>query len=375
MSLIGKPPQNDQSHYMIQLDALRALAVFGVLVHHFLPHEFFLNSKLHWGPLGVRLFFVLSGFLITGILLRCRELVDSTQQDAWFTIKKFYLRRFIRLMPIYYLTILATIIIASSSIKNSLVWHLTYTSNIYFALNDWDTITSHFWSLAVEEQFYVFWPLIMILVPRQYLLKIIISTICIGPVFRLLMIAFNFSNGNREYILTFACFDSLGLGALLAFFNQNQNELKQAKKYLCLFCFWLGFPLFVAFKLISFTNIDNFIVSSLEYTTASMLFVWLIERAARGFNGLTGLILELPGLVYLGKLSYGIYVYHLLVPYALYKILSHLGLPYPVWGWKKFVLSSVLTIIMAVLSWHFFEKPINALKHNFGYKKEELSNS
>ena len=64
MSFIAKPLQNDESHYMVQLDALRALAVFGVLVHHFLPQEFFLNSKLHWGPLGVRLFLYSVVFLL-----------------------------------------------------------------------------------------------------------------------------------------------------------------------------------------------------------------------------------------------------------------------------------------------------------------------
>ncbi|GAX42591.1 acyltransferase [Tolypothrix sp. NIES-4075] len=368
MSLIA-PPQNQKPRYMVQLDALRALAVFGVLVHHFLPQEFFLNSKLHWGPLGVRLFFVLSGFLITGILLRCRELVDSTQQDAWFTIKRFYMRRFIRLVPVYYLTIFFSIIFAGKYIKNSLFWHLTYTSNIYFSINEWDAVTSHFWSLSVEEQFYLFWGLFIIMLPKKYLLPGIILTTIIGPVFRLLIIAFDFTNGSREYILTFACFDSLGIGALMAFFNHNQEQFKRAKKYLYNFCFWVGIPLFIAFNLISIPNLDNTILLSFGSTTASMFFVWLIEHAARGFSGWIGVILELPALVYLGKISYGIYVYHLLVAYALNKILTYFGFTYPAWGWNKFVLSTVATLIVAVLSWHFFEKPINALKRNFEYKK------
>lgn len=368
MNLIAKAPQNVQPHYMVQLDALRAFAVLGVLVHHFLPQEFFLNSKFHWGPLGVRFFFVLSGFLITGILLRCKELVDSSQQDTWFTIKRFYMRRFIRLIPIYYLTIFLTIIIAGSQIKNSLNWHLIYTSNIYFSLNKWDEVTSHFWSLSVEEQFYVFWPIVIIFLPKKYLLPAIISTIFIGPVFKLLMIGLNITNGTREYILTLACFDSLGFGALLAFLNYNK-QFTRAKKYLRTFSFWIGIPLFIAFNLMPIPHLNNTIQLSLGDTTASLFFIWLIDSAARGFNGLAGVILELPCFVYLGKISYGIYVYHLLVHYTINKIVTYFGLPFPDSIWIRFILYTVATIIAAVLSWQLLEKPINALKHNFEYKK------
>jgi peptidoglycan/LPS O-acetylase OafA/YrhL len=378
VSLIEKSPQKDEPRYMVQLDALRALAVLGVLIYHFLPQEFFLNSRLHWGPLGVRLFFVLSGFLITGILLRCRELIDLYNQDIGFTIRRFYIRRFLRLIPVYYLTLLATKLIALNSIsKETLIWHLTYTSNIYFSIYQWDVLTSHFWSLSVEEQFYLLWPLVILLLPRRYLLIAIILTTLTGPFFRILMILAGLTNGNRENILTFACFDSLGIGALLAFCSQNQYQLKQTKKYICIFCFWVGIPLFVALNWVGIPHIDDsiavFLGVALAPLSASMFFFWLIDRAARGFKGLIGVTLEFPPLVYLGKISYGIYVYHLLVNHVLDQLFTYLGSPLLDWVWIKFLIKTVATITVAVVSWQFLEKPINALKRNFGYKKEELS--
>lgn len=110
--------QVSQPGYMIQLDALRALAVFGVLIAHFAPPTFFLNSVFHSGELGVQLFFLLSGFLITGILLRCRDLVELGKQDVGYTIKTFYIRRFLRLMPIYYLVIAIGVLINIEPIKH-----------------------------------------------------------------------------------------------------------------------------------------------------------------------------------------------------------------------------------------------------------------
>jgi peptidoglycan/LPS O-acetylase OafA/YrhL len=167
--------------------------------------------------------------LITGILLQCKDLIDTNQQNTWFTIKRFYIRRFIRIIPVYYLTIFATVILAFSLIKLSLIWHLTYTSNIYFSLKDWDELTAHFWSLALEEQFYLIWPWFIILTPKKHLLKLILITTLTGQLFRLLMIVLNLDNGTREYILTFACLDSLGMGAILAFYTHHQPQLELEK--------------------------------------------------------------------------------------------------------------------------------------------------
>lgn len=173
-------------------------------------------NKLALGHWGVRMFFVLSGFLITGILIKCRDSIDQSRKDQWLIIKNFYIRRCLRLMPIYYLTILVTSILFFSEVKPLLIWHLTYTSNFYFFWHQWEPYTSHFWALAVEQQFYLVWPFLILLTPRKYIAKLISITILIGPLFRLLMVILGYSNGDREYLLIFACLDSLGLGSLLS---------------------------------------------------------------------------------------------------------------------------------------------------------------
>ena len=117
---------------MVQLDSLRALAVFGVMLEHYVPGSAYgslLDSwkpafPLEWGS-GVTLFFVLSGFLITGILLRCRDIISSTKQSTGFTLQRFYIRRFLRIIPIYYLAI-AVAVILFKKFRGELLWYLTY---------------------------------------------------------------------------------------------------------------------------------------------------------------------------------------------------------------------------------------------------------
>src|SRR5262249_50802311 len=94
--------------HMVQLDSLRAIAVSGVMVHHFLP----MSIKIApFGAMGVKLFFVLSGFLITGILLNCKRLIETTDQSLRFTVGRFYTRRFLRIFPLFYFALIITAII------------------------------------------------------------------------------------------------------------------------------------------------------------------------------------------------------------------------------------------------------------------------
>ncbi|RVD02393.1 acyltransferase, partial [Mesorhizobium sp. M2A.F.Ca.ET.029.05.1.1] len=194
--------------YRPQIDSLRAVAVFAVMYSHFW------DEASPWGHYGVRLFFVISGYLITGILIRSKEVARS--QGALGVILVFYLRRALRIFPAYYvmLTLAAAFL---PEIRTSLPWHAAYLSNVLFALNgNWDPWQlAHLWSLSVEEQFYLFWPLLIVLSPRQTLIPTLIGVILAAVAFRA-AIMFYLPEGPARYVLTPAAFDALGAGALLA---------------------------------------------------------------------------------------------------------------------------------------------------------------
>jgi peptidoglycan/LPS O-acetylase OafA/YrhL len=357
-----KLPQESKLQPMIQLDALRAIAVFGVLVAHWLPKHLFLNSNLASGQLGVKLFFVLSGFLITLLLLQYRKKIDDGKKNIGLTIRRFYLRRLLRIFPIYYLTILLIGIFYLPG-HPSLVWHLTYTSNIYYSLHPWD-INSQFWSLAIEFQFYLVWPFLILLFPQKHLEKLIVSTIMIAPLFRLLCVAMGLSEEIRMQLLIPGCLDSLGLGALLAFYNYNPHR-SRTKKLLCNLGFWIGGTLSLAIALAK-PQIDPGLRLVIQDSINAFFFFWVIERAARGFGGIAGMVLEFKPLAYLGKISYGIYIYHSFVAAVIVpNSLSYLGFSYPKSIGIKFVLNTVTTVIVAMLSWQYIEQPINNLKRHF----------
>src|SRR3990172_5011715 len=125
------PPQSR----VAQLDSLRALAVGGVLYAHFVPagHPLAALHVLPWGALGVQLFFVLSGLLITGILLACKRGIESGRQSLGFSLRRFYARRTLRIFPAYYLTLALTTATLWPVVRETLPWHVAYASNFYLA--------------------------------------------------------------------------------------------------------------------------------------------------------------------------------------------------------------------------------------------------
>src|SRR5262249_40880734 len=151
--------------YMPQLDGLRAVAVLAVVAHHTLPGP--LVDALNPGAAGVRLFFVLSGFLITGILLGCRE--SMAQQGAGQALASFYARRFLRIFPLYYFALAVVLLAGVQEARDGAAWHLAYLSNVYGVRQGWLGSLAHFWSLAVEEQFYLVWPALVLSLPRPWL--------------------------------------------------------------------------------------------------------------------------------------------------------------------------------------------------------------
>ena len=196
--------------YKPQLDGLRTLAVSGVIAHHLWPHAWWGAGWLtRWGALGVPLFFVLSGYLITTLLLGARDRsLDSggARAGIWW---RFGVRRVLRLFPAYYLVILVALALGVRGIVDLWPWHLTYTSNIWTAHTGKSMYAAtHFWSLGVEEQFYLMWPIIVLFCPVNKMGWVIGSIMAIGPLFR--------GWWDGPDVLLLSRLDQLGGGAMLA---------------------------------------------------------------------------------------------------------------------------------------------------------------
>ncbi len=233
---------------------------------------------------GVTLFFVLSGFLISRILLRSRIKSESLNQSKLHSLKQFYIRRTLRIFPIYYITIFILLIFNINNIRQIFFWFLTYTSNIYFYLiQNWAGSLSHLWTLAVEEQFYIIWPFIMLFVPKRFLFKTIVIIISTGPVFRTVL--FLFSNGSPAasdfiHILTPSCMDSFGLGALLAYamtFNLKIIDFLRSKLRLIKICI-------IVIIILLFTE-ENILSVLLFRFCVSVISLFIISKALTGFKG------------------------------------------------------------------------------------------
>lgn len=295
--------------YIKQLDSIRAIAVILVVISHWVSVDHAINRTPN-GAIGVDIFFVLSGFLISKILFDQRNNSEILNIPKSTLIKNFYVRRTLRIFPIYYLTIFFLLIIAKSTgtnIQSSFTYFLTYTSNFYFfKIQSWDGMVSHLWSLAVEEQFYLIWPWFLLFSNKKYFLHIIIGFILIGISSQYLMRGIKMST-----ILTFTCFDAFGLGALLAWVMTYYKE-KLAK-------FYMGASVaavIAAFLFIYGAYQQKWSIVPLR-TIVSILTLWIINYIIvnRETNSLKfKFILNNRVLIFLGKISYGLYLYHNIIP-------------------------------------------------------------
>ena len=148
--------------YFKQIDSLRFFAVFLVLISHWLFGLPFVE-KLKLGTIGVELFFVISGFLISLQLYKYKLEIDTKISSLKNTIKVFYIRRILRIFPLYYFVLIVATLINKGELMDAVVWNFSYTTNFYFIkIQHWPGIFSQFWSVSVEEHFYIFWPLIVL---------------------------------------------------------------------------------------------------------------------------------------------------------------------------------------------------------------------
>ncbi|MGY4607005.1 peptidoglycan/LPS O-acetylase OafA/YrhL [Bradyrhizobium sp. USDA 4474] len=296
--------------YRPQLESLRALAVLAVLFSHF---------WVPWseaGKLGVRLFFVLSGFLITKLLLERPNILT------------FYGRRACRLLPAFYLALAIAVVMNLPEMRATWKWHFAGLTNIRIYLRQrmgeaW--AADHLWSLDVEWQFYLVWPLVVLLTPRRLLPYVLGGVFAIGPLYRF------FATEDVMGTLPYTSMDALAAGSLLAVYRAQAGPVYMVGL--------VGAP-FVVWGLFD----------SNDATTFGSTFAFAAVVLA-GWHGVLK-ILEGRLLVQLGGISYGVYLYHLFIWALLYPI----GGLDP--GPRAFFVLSALTIAVAWISHTYFETPV-----------------
>jgi len=360
-----------KSNYMTQLDTLRTFAVASVAWHHWAPHS--LHFGLPW-YVGVNLFFVLSGFLITGILLDCRWPSLDENHHRLHSMRQFYIRRFLRIFPLYYMVLLVLFLFDIKPVRETITWHLFYCTNFYFVHHGgWHGQISHFWSLSVEEQFYIFWPLLVLFSPRRKLVPLIAGLILLSPAYRIFIALFLPSVKVPE-VLVFANFDSLGMGALLAVLRHPKIHfrpapwLKAHRRLITVLSFCSYACLYVVYR----TVWSPVWIEALEYTFLAVFFACVIHAVSKGLRGIGGKILGFRPFLYLGKISYGLYIFHNLAVYAVAGTLAILHVP-PQWAASlpvRLILLSFWTVSASALSWHLLESPVNNLKRKFPYVRK-----
>jgi peptidoglycan/LPS O-acetylase OafA/YrhL len=367
-----------------ELDGLRGLAVLLVLICHYIgdaehaqlgywPHHFLSALSVGWS--GVDLFFVLSGFLIGGILL------DSRDSPHYF--RTFYLRRIHRILPIYYLwialytvTVVFALTVAPSRLPVTgrdlevVPIYLLFLQNIIYSPShfqwNWLTVT---WSLAVEEQFYLFAPPLVRSLSVQRLVWVLTTVVFAAPVLRFL--AFRWLHG-LYYLPQYAMpcrADALALGILAAvvwrrpdfrtYLEQHPGVLQRSVAYtlvlLAALMWW-------------FTRPPGLVTYTVGYSSLAVFYTSLLLLLVSQSQNLLARTIRARWLRYLGGISYCVYLIHLSINQWLHSVLLH-SQPriYDLKGIGVTVLAGMVTWIAAALSRRFFEEPLIRRGHRYVY--------
>lgn len=392
--MTNKQPEASASilKYNPQLDGLRFCAVLFVVSYHWLPSIDKIPVSSFFGGV-VNFFFVLSSYLITRILFSAKEKSLQLAITKGRVMLVFLMRRTIRIFPAYYLFLLIVLLLPTigSEVREHAGMYFSYLANYHiFQSQDFPNVTPHIWTLAVEEQFYLLWPIVILFIPHRHLLKTFLFIIISSVALRAL--AYYQSPGVPQAILTQYCADAFAVGGILAY----QYTIASDKEKL-LINKWLNIALFtgipVGIAIIVFKSAYySFVFNRLLFAVISMK---VIDGAVKGYKSYFGRFLENRSVIYLGRISYGIYLYHLLVPVVFWKLYD-IG-----YDWAKtnhpsfflhhqkaisgaenvlssepvcFIIYSILVITVATLSAKYLEAPLSRLKvsYDFSMKKSFL---
>lgn len=346
MNAAADAPKSHLPH----LDGLRGVAVLLVLVEHFTYNEWLRG----WSPgsMGVRTFFVLSGFLITGILLS-----DRDRFAAGVVARRFFRNRALRLLPAFLLAVGVAAALGIADMRQDWAWHLTYLSNVDIWLQRGWSGAGHFWTLAVEQQFYVLWFPVVVLMPRRWLVPVVAICLVLAPLLRLMIVG-----GRTEFlnVLFPAQADALALGALLAVALRSVMGRAVLLRLARPWVLWLLLGLLLA--------------ASAPVWERPMFLGWVIQPGLIAATAAATVALAVvrpsgvgwlmaPWLRHLGRISYGLYLFHYLVPQALNLYVPFVaGLTEGPEKVLRLVIWLAVSLLLAEASWRLVEQPALRLK-------------
>jgi peptidoglycan/LPS O-acetylase OafA/YrhL len=341
------------------LDGVRAVAALMVMFFHFFqnyhPVNYFssiIKTVSGFGQTGVSLFFVLSGFLITRILIK------DKQSKNYFL--NFYLRRSLRIFPLYYYYLLLVFFIVPFINHTDVpefskqIYHWVYLQDFAITFK-WDySGPLHFWSLAVEEHFYLFFPLLVYYLKENQLIYAVIIILMSSIVVRFILNAHNF----EVFYFTFSRLDELSLGAVLAILElRNKLTSKSSFQYIYLFAL-VALPTFILWGI--YSKEANSLMQVMKYSLISVTYfcaiAFIVSAPETNF---VKQALTVKPLIYIGKISYGLYVYHGLC-FHNFKHIYHGNN-----DWIIFFGSFSLAIIVSTISFYLFESHFLKFKNYF----------
>jgi peptidoglycan/LPS O-acetylase OafA/YrhL len=323
--------------YFSQLDGVRAVAALMVMIFHFC-HYTGRSGFAQIGQTGVDLFFVLSGFLITTILLK-------SPAGDWHEIRTFYIRRSLRIFPLYYGYLIATALFGTICS----IWFWIYLQNIPISANLPIVGPDHFWSLAIEEQFYLVWPFVVLFVPRRLLVKTLLGAIALALASRMVLIPLHIS----PFYFTLSRVDGLAAGALLAVYFQC-GTLHLLRSKLLTIAGISAAVLLLQFAF--FQGQGRPIVEITKFTLVTAFYAGIVGYLVTAGPTPVNRILSAKPLRFVGRISYGLYVFHPFVFDYLLARFHDTAIAF------QFIACFSATFAVAMVSWYAYESRFIGLK-------------
>ncbi|MEE2709953.1 MAG: acyltransferase [Gemmatimonadota bacterium] len=380
-----------KSTYLLPLDGIRGLAIIGVLFCHltvFGPQDVYrqypLIQSIFWsGWIGVDLFFVLSGFLITGILL--------DQKASLLYFKPFYIRRILRIFPVYYFALITIVSVAclfsyeyltiqNSGLREDIILQMGRILEehiiFWFYLQNWLIFFSgqaspflfHFWSLAIEEQFYLLWPIVIRKMNTRQVITTSTIILAISAPLRVILFSYGDYSSASIYTATICRLEGFMVGALAAILFKYHGGYEQ-NKWLIPVGILSGIGVSLVIYLDGGMDFRNLYMTVVGYTFLDIFFgVFLLFAISTGVNRwLYGVVCN-RFTRFFGKYSYSIYVFHPWIIYALYIVMMWMTFEKTIVTTTLFSITAVgLTVLWSIVLWHLFEKRFLTMKSKYLY--------